>query len=300
MRLLLCFTTWAAALATAQPVVDHHLHLLAVRCFAAEGIRPHRATDLIRQMNEARIQRGVMLSIAYQLGNPNRPPVPDERRRVQEENDWTAVQAAQYPHRLIAFCGVNPLKDYALDEIARCAKNPRLRKGLKLHFGNSDVDLENPAHLAQLQRVFAAANRHRMAIVAHIRANYDKRRPCGERHARIFIEQLLPAAKNVPVQIAHLAGAGAYEDDVDAALGAFASAIQARDKRMKRVYFDVSVMRWELKTDRLVQRLRAIGMKRPLYTSDGPPLPAHQQFRKLALTAKELRQVETNVAPYLR
>ncbi|MBL8222650.1 MAG: amidohydrolase family protein [Bryobacterales bacterium] len=298
MRFLLCIF-WAAALATAQPAVDHHLHLLQSAASPPKEFA-RTAADLIRQLDEARIQRGVVLSIAYQFGNPNRPPVANERQRVQAENDWTAQQAAQYPQRLIAFCGVNPLKDYALDEIARCAKDPRLRKGLKLHFGNSDVDLENPAHLAQLQRVFAAANRHRMAIVAHIRANYDKRRPWGDRQARIFMEQLLPFAKDITVQIAHVAGAGAYEDDVDAALGAFAAAIQSRDKRMKRVYFDVSVVRWDSRTSSLVRHLRAIGMKRMLYASDGPPLPAWKQFRNLPLTEQEFRQIENNVAPYLR
>ena len=41
------------------------------------------------------------------------------------------------------FCSVNPLKDYAIEELARCAKDPQLQLhiGLKLHFGNSDVDL---------------------------------------------------------------------------------------------------------------------------------------------------------------
>jgi hypothetical protein len=42
--------------------------------------------------------------------------------------------------RLRGFCGVNPLRDYALDELARCAEQPGLRHvahGLKLHFGNS-------------------------------------------------------------------------------------------------------------------------------------------------------------------
>jgi len=29
-----------------------------------------------------------------------------------------------------------PLKPYAAEEINRCAKNPNLRTGLKLHFGN--------------------------------------------------------------------------------------------------------------------------------------------------------------------
>ena len=39
---------------------------------------------------------------------------------VKAENDWTAQQVAQYPDRLRAFCSVNPLKPYALDEVARC------------------------------------------------------------------------------------------------------------------------------------------------------------------------------------
>ena len=48
----------------------------------------------------------------------------------------------------MAFCSVNPLRPYALEEIARCARDPRLRNGLKLHFGNSDVDVDNPEQLA--------------------------------------------------------------------------------------------------------------------------------------------------------
>ena len=96
--------------------------------------------------------------------------VEDEYAKVRAENDWTAAQAAAHPDRLVAFCGVNPLKDYALEEIDRCAKDPYLRMGLKLHFGNSDVQLDVPEQVAQLKRVFAAANAHRMSIVVHMRA----------------------------------------------------------------------------------------------------------------------------------
>jgi hypothetical protein len=63
------------------------------------------------------------------------------------------------------------LKDYALEELARCAADPNLRRGLKLHFGNSVVDYHNPEHIAQVRRVFRAANDRRMAIVAHVRAS---------------------------------------------------------------------------------------------------------------------------------
>ena len=173
MRILLCICICAYVRLTAQPAADHHQHLLRSAIEPPKGVAL-TAEDLIRQMNEAKIQRAVVLSFAYHFGNPNRPSVEKEYERVRAENDWTREQAARYPKRLTAFCGVNPLKEYAIREISRCALDPGLRKGLKLHFGNSDVDLDNAEHVTQMQRVFAEANRHHMAIVAHIRSNYTK------------------------------------------------------------------------------------------------------------------------------
>jgi hypothetical protein len=54
-----------------------------------------------------------------------------------------------------------------------------LRTGLKLHFGNSDVLLENTKHLEQLQRVFRLADRNGMALVVHARSTIDRNRPYG-------------------------------------------------------------------------------------------------------------------------
>jgi hypothetical protein len=109
----------------------------------------------------------------------------------------------------LGFCSVNPVRPYAVNEIARCAKDPNLHTGLKLHFGNSDVDVDNPEHLAQVRRVSRAANEQRMAIAVHTHANIDHHRPYGAKEARVFLEQLLPEAPDVTVQIAHLAGGGA-------------------------------------------------------------------------------------------
>lgn len=284
--------------AMAQPLVDHHQHLLRSAIEPPPGVALS-ARDLIRQMDEAGIRRAVVLSFAYHFGNPNRPPVENEYDRVRTENDWTRDQAGQYPGRLIAFCAVNPLKSYALEEIARCARDPGLRRGLKLHFGNSDVDLDNAAHVAQLRRVFAAANQHRMAIVGHLRANFNKRRPWGAAQARVFLDQLLPLAPDIPIQIAHLAGAGNYVDGEDA-LELFADAIAAKDRRMKRVYFDMSVAGWQAKPEALLRQLRRIGMKRLLYASDSPPQTAWKAFRKMPLSPAEFRRIERNKAPYLR
>ena len=100
-------------------------------------------------MTERRVtfDREQIREYAEASGDRNPIHVDDEAAKVARENDWTAAQAARYPGRLIAFCSFNPLKDYALAELKRCAGLPGLKRGIKLHFGNSDVQLDDPAHV---------------------------------------------------------------------------------------------------------------------------------------------------------
>ncbi|OLC02431.1 MAG: hypothetical protein AUH45_09095 [Gemmatimonadetes bacterium 13_1_40CM_69_22] len=132
---------------------------------------PISAGDLIELLDAAGIRRALVLSVAYMYGSPNRPPVENEYEKVRAENDWTSQQLARFPDRLRGFCRFNPLKEYALAELTRCASDPQLHFGIKLHFGNSDVDLHNPQHVDLLRQVFRAANEHRMAIVVHMRSS---------------------------------------------------------------------------------------------------------------------------------
>src|SRR5262249_47078136 len=134
---------------------------------AASGLGPVTADRLIAQLDEAGIQRAAVLSLAYAHGSPSLRGV-DEYVQVRGENDWTSQQVAKYPDRLRALCSVNPLTEYALAELDRCAKDPNLRHGLKLHFANSQVDLENAGDVEQLRRIFRAANARRMPIVVHV------------------------------------------------------------------------------------------------------------------------------------
>lgn len=296
--------------ATAQPLADYHQHLFHP---AATGLSPDTGTitanELVAHLDAAGIRRALVLSIAYQFGNPNRPAVADEYAKVRAENDWTSEQVARFPARLRGFCGFNPLRDYALTELARCAADPNLKHGIKMHFGNSDVSLEDPEHIRKLQQIFREANRRRMAIVVHMRSSVTMKRPYGAKSARAFLEQLLPTASRIPVQIAHLAGAGGYdEESVDEALRVFIDAIAAKDPRMKRVYFDISGVvglgRWKERGELIAARARQIGLKRVLYGSDGSvpgntPREHWTRFRELPFSKKEFRAIEANVAPYL-
>jgi uncharacterized protein len=311
MRLVL-LAIGIVSLALAQPPegprADHHQHLFGSAVVARPPADVIDADRLIAMLDEGGIRKAAVLSIAYMHGNPNRTPVEREREAVKAENDWTSAQVAKYPERLLAFCSVNPLKDYALEEIARCGTDPRLRVGLKLHFGNSDVNLTDPQHAARLREVFALANRQRMAIVVHARTTISKQRPYHAGHARAFLT-LLEAAPDVPVQIAHLAGSGSYDRaGQDEVVGVFVDAIAAKDPRVARLWFDVSGVAllgtWPAPAARVAERLRQIGLDRIVWGADGatsmPPAQAWKGFTETPLTPAELERIRTNVAPYLR
>jgi predicted TIM-barrel fold metal-dependent hydrolase len=303
---------WAAAVlgkAPSQvPRVDHHQHLLEAR-MAVQGQPPIDARAMIRMLDDAGIRRAVLLSNAFRYGNPSEPPRPDEYARVMAENDWTAREAARYPRRLVAFCSFNPLKDYAIAELNRCARDARFGRGIKLQLGYSDVDLDDLVELTLLRRVFRVANANGMAIVVHLRPR--RARKFGTAQALTFIDELLAAAPDVPVQIAHFCGGGSDDDaPADQALAVFAAAIARQDPRVRNLYFDTALLASAstppARAQFVAEQIRLIGTGRMLYGSDGgdptdpPPKAAVDAFRKLPLSEAELGAILGNVAPYLR
>lgn len=300
------------------PLADHHQHLFSAPIIALidpkpgpDALREIPVTELVALLDQAGIRRGAVMSTAYMFGRPSRV-VEDEYAKVRAENDWTAAQVAKYPDRLRAFCGFNPLKDYALAELERCAARPGLRHGIKMHFGNSDVQLDNPAHVARLKQVFRAANRHRMAIAIHLRASISLKRPYGEAQARAFLDELMPEVPDTLVQVAHFAGAGpGYEDpSANEVMRVFAEAAARQDPRVRNLYHDVASIATPSITleqaREMVERIRQVGLDKVLYGSDAAtptnmkPREAWAAFRALPLTPDEVARIAANVAPYLR
>jgi uncharacterized protein len=315
LNLVAAMLSVGPAAAQVVPLADHHQHLFspaiaALLATTSAGLQAIMARDVIALLDAAGIRRALVLSAAYMYGSPART-VDDEYARVQAENDWTAAQAAQYPDRLRAFCSFNPLQEYALDEITRCASNPYLRHGIKLHFGNSDVQLDKGAHVEQLGRVFRAANEQRMAIVVHLRASISRNRPYGAAQARVFLEQLLPLVPDIVVQVAHLAGAGPGYDDppADRAMAVLAEAVEHDDPRTRGLWFDVAtVANLSISPPNaalVARRIRQVGVERILYGSDAAlgdnlrPREGWAAFRRLPLMEDELARIASNVAPYL-
>ena len=301
-----------ASRATGQvgpPLVDYHQHLFSPALAHLVGLADTIDADkLIRLLDAAGIRRALVLSTAYSWSNPSRS-VDSDYEHVRADNDWTAAQVARYPDRLRAFCSVSPVRDYALAEIARCAANPLLRTGLKLHIGNSAADYHSRQDVEKLRQVFGAANEKHMAIVIHMRASISRQLPYGRTEAQIFLDSILPAAPDVPVQIAHLAGPGGYDLVTDSALSVFVDAIARHDPRAKRLWFDVTTVTRSVTPDNarlLATRIRQLGVDRVLFGSDAAaggnlaPRESWAEFLRLPLTEAEFRTIANNVAPYMR
>jgi predicted TIM-barrel fold metal-dependent hydrolase len=267
------------------------------------GIGEFDAEALVKQLNDAGVGKAVVLSVAYWFGSSFRSvPSADEDAAVRAENDWVADQVARFPDRLISFCSVNPLKDYALAEVRRCGSERRHR-GLKLHFGNSDVDLRKPAHAAAVGRLFAEANRLKLPMIAHLWTDpsFEKE---GAAHARAFMDHALAKARDVPVQIAHMAGGGRA---THAALAVFADAIAAGDPRTRNIFFDVATLTAGETPENLrknADQIRRIGLDRILFGSDTSQperliWQAWPALHALPLTQSEFRRIAANVAPYV-
>ena len=147
-------------LAVDGSTIDVHTHVMSAELTTLVGARgPATADDLVERMDEASVDRAVVLSTAYMS------VLPDDAA-MSAENDFMAAQVARYPDRLIPFCGINPLRAAALDEIDRCVDDLGAQ-GIKLHLVGSQLDMTNPAHVDALTRVFERVQARELPVLLH-------------------------------------------------------------------------------------------------------------------------------------
>jgi predicted TIM-barrel fold metal-dependent hydrolase len=254
--------------------------------------RPKFADDLISQLDDAGIRGAVVLSNAYFFDGLV-PYSGDAYAAVRAENDWTAEQVMRHPDRLVALCSFNPTKDYAVAELERCSENKAFT-GVKLHFGTSPVGMDDPEQVAKTRRVFEAANRLRLPLLVHAAGSTQ----WGADHAETFLKELVAAAPDVQVVVAHLWGGAFYNE---AALDVFANAVSSGNPLAKNLYFEVASAQQgnAAMLERVAERMRKIGMERIYFGSDAHPESSWEDFREdVPLTKEEMKTLATNVAPW--
>ena len=266
-----------------------------------------QAEQVIGVLNDAGIRYATVLSVGYWFGKPSLKLTRAERiAGMRAENDWTIAQTQKYPDRLLPFCGVNPIDDFALDELRRCAAIPAVR-GMKMHRRNGRFDVSDPEIMKRVQGFFREANALRMPIVIHLA---DDPRP--------WIEHVFPLAPDIPIQIAHM-GSGWSNAAI------FADAIQANKPGTRNLWFDWTqadpIEGWwgygpsawlggtltEAEREEHANIMRRLGLGRILYGSDMAlawnPTPRdwwRRTILTLPLSDAEIRDIADNQPPYLK
>lgn len=317
---------FSVSISAAQtPSAEHHLHIRSeagtdalVRILEeTQGredlqIEPLAgADDVIALLDSTGTARGAVLSTAYFFAMPD-VDFQDERMLVRRENEYVAQEASKYPDRLAAFCAVNPLSDYALEEVRWCGDGDRFT-GLKLHFANSSVDLRNADHRDKLRQVFRVANAQDLALVVHL---WTRNPEYGARDVNLFIEHVLPEAGNTPVQIAHLGGPGSFSSVTNTAAKEFAGAIEKENPVTENIFFDLAEVphnpdrakneeeqvKMERANRQMVDRIRDLGTERVLWGSDwiaGPPAVYKTKLQSITNYSDIWKDIRSNKAPYL-
>ncbi|MDZ7720643.1 MAG: amidohydrolase family protein [Balneolaceae bacterium] len=307
------------------PTVDHHLHIRSedgtqalVRILdevqGQQGVKLQpsvEAGDVVALLDSTGTEKAVLLSTAYFFAMPDLE-FENERERLRRENEYVAEQAGHNPDRLIPFCAVNPLSEYALEEITWCGEDERFA-GLKLHLANSDLDFRNEQHVKALQEVFKRAGELDLALIVHL---WTRHPDFGAKDTEIFIQEILPEAGDVTVQIAHLGGPGTYSEVTREVAGTFSKAIQNGEVNGSNLYFDLAEVperperasdeqerqRREQANRELADLIRELGTDRVLWGTDwiaGPP-QVYMSKLQWRLPDDLWDAIRENKAPYLR
>lgn len=314
-----------------SPAADHHVHIQSQaaalqmqkigRYFKEDppDVPIERtATDALAALDVAGIQKAAVLSAAYLFGVEGLK-TDREEQEVTRENQWTAQQLAGHTTRLYGFCSLNPLKEYAIEELDRCKSFGLI--GLKMHFGNAGINLSDTKQLAKLRTVFARANELRFPLIIHLRTIDGYGGPA----VATFLHEVLPTAPDVPVQIAHLGGWGGYDRTTDEALRVFARTCTDEPELCKNLFFDISgivlpksaaagppsslfrqLADGEFPDGRhqVSLHIRQLGIQRFVFASDWPYMKPREYLAGLRdgleLTPGELKQLLSNTMPYLK
>ena len=284
---------------------DHHVHVASPdlcrrvgECLDSNSPPAVYATDAVRVLDAAGVEKGVALSCAYLYGMQDLGLDSAEVARwTRVENEFTANEVGKSAGRLVGFLSVDPLEPSALEELAHWRGSTVLR-GLKLHFTANGVNFHDAGHRARVAAVIAAAAADGLPMVIHIGGGGVR-----QQEAEIFIEEILPHAGSSAVQIAHSVPMRIGEQL--RVLGLFAERIAARDPVTERVSFDLSFVPLD-GTDAdgataLGAALRRIGIERLYFGSDfdvETPAAAQMRLRRIGLTPAELARIAGACAPW--
>ncbi len=290
-----------------KEVFDHHVHLMSPRMiklfkdveipFSKPDADYSLLESIIKRLGTKRVK---LVSMAYLYGHPEFGKVENEIEAVRAENDYLIAAKKQSPKTIEAFCGINPLKDYALSEAQRCHK--RLKAdGIKLHFNASQVYLTVPEHLEKVKPIFEYAAKNKIPVLLHFDNSHPK---FGERDVKLLADEILANIKPLKLQIAHFGTSGGFNRKTKTVIDAFINQFETNPKIKKhKILFDISAVALDKDSEgvskltaeeftELAVYARKLGFKRIVFGTDYPLYSANEYLEilkeKVKLTDAEI------------
>jgi predicted TIM-barrel fold metal-dependent hydrolase len=229
-----------------KKVFDHHVHIMSprmIKLFKDVNIPFSKPDADYSDWNSITKRLGTnklkLISMAYLYGHPEFGKVENEYESVKAENDYLLEAKKKSPKTIRAFCGINPLRDYALDEAERCRKILKA-DGIKLHFNASQVYLTVPDHVRKVFPIFEFAAKNKLPVVLHFDNSHRK---FGETDVKLLADEILAKIKPLNLQIAHFGTSGGFNQRTKGVIDAFLKQFET-DPDMKRhkITFDISAV----------------------------------------------------------
>lgn len=289
---------------------DNHVHIMSpalIKLFKAAGIpfsKPDNAYSDINVISERLgTKRFKMVSMAYLWGHPEFGKVNNEYEMVKAENDFVLENLKWSMILIRAYCGINPLKDYALEEVKRCRKAGA--NGIKLHFNANQIYLTEPEHVAKLKPIFEYAGNKKLPLLVHFDNSHPK---TGARDVKILFEQILSDIRPIDLQIAHFGTSGGFNEKTKVIIDAFLEQFENVSKHNKkhRITFDISAVALDKDSEgvpkltaeefkELSVYVRKLGMNKISFGTDYPLYPVDEYIgilrERVGMTEDEIKAI---------
>jgi len=274
------------------------------------------AKTLVHALDQAKFAKGVAFSGAYFWGSPLLPRT-NLVHRVQEENNYAASQGILAKGRLIVVASINPLLDFALQEVDRCALELHM-KGLKVHFNVAQIEVKNAKHRQRLKDLFQKAATHNMPVAIHYHAlnkSYDIE------SFSLFMDDVILPISNLKVQFAHVLGTCGFPKMTQRIMQKLKEYCDRNAELKHRIWVDISgsiideptakeyegffTRSTKEEIQNLAKTLRAFGLKNVLFGSDyggsatlQPKPHSELMCKELGFNNEELEEIFSNEGPW--
>lgn len=244
---------------------DAHMH---IQYIDVQDDMEFNANRALFAADSIGLKRAIVLSNAY-----SKMAYKDHART---QNSFVAKEVAKNPQQLAGACAVNPMSDWAKDELKRCHQDGL--RVLKLHTMASGMDLKNKSHQKVLKDILTQAEKFKYTILIH--GNFPKNKRGNEAEILLDVLAQFPQTRFI---IGHLLGME-YE--------------HLKDFKHPNFLVEVSAIPIWTKTPEqkknLISVMRAVGMQKFIFGSDWPvihPAEMLKALQELTLSSSELEGI---------